>query len=152
MARLYSDGAFQRQLDAEFEGDYRIVIHFAPPILRRIEVWLGRVDPHTGSTSKIPFGGWFLTFLRGVAKLKFLRDTHFDPFGWSAERRLERQLPRDYEARIEELLEGLDAGNLDLAVEIASLPEHVRGFEHVRARQLEQARERERELLEAFRR
>jgi indolepyruvate ferredoxin oxidoreductase len=152
VARLYTDGSFRQQLEAEFEGDYRLVIHFAPPILRSLEAWFGRVDPHTGSTGKIAFGGWFLTCLAGIAKLKFLRDTPFDPFGWTAERRLERQLPRDYEARIEELLAGLGPDNLELAIEIASLPEHVRGFEHVRARHLEQARAQERELLEAFRR
>ena len=152
VARLYTDGSFRQQLEAEFEGDYKLVIHFAPPILRSLEAWFGRVDPHTGSTHKIPFGGWFLTCLAGIAKLKFLRNTPFDPFGWTAERRLERQLPRDYEALIEQLLAGLGPDNLELAVEIASLPEHVRGFEHVRARHLEQARAQERELLEAFRR
>jgi indolepyruvate ferredoxin oxidoreductase len=117
-----------------------------------IEAWLGRTDPHTGSTKKIGFGSWFLRCLRVLAGLRFLRDTPFDPFGWTAERRLERQLPRDYEARIDELLDGLTPESLDLAVEIASLPEHVRGFEHVRERQLEQAREKERDLLDAFRR
>jgi indolepyruvate ferredoxin oxidoreductase len=152
VARLYTDGSFQRQLDAEFEGNYRLVVHFAPPIFRRIEAWLGRTDPHTGSTKKIGFGSWFLRCLRVLAGLRFLRDTPFDPFGWTAERRLERQLPRDYEARIDELLDGLTPESLDLAVEIASLPEHVRGFEHVRERQLEQAREKERDLLDAFRR
>jgi indolepyruvate ferredoxin oxidoreductase len=152
VARLYTDGSFARQVAAEFEGDYRLVLHFAPPVFRRLESWLGRVDPHTGATHKLALGGWFFRVLAGLAKLRFLRDTPFDPFGWTAERRLERQLPRDYEAQIGELLDGLRAENLELAVEIASLPEHVRGFEHVRLRQLEQARERERELLAEFRR
>ena len=86
-----------------------------------------------------------------LAKLKLLRGTPFNPFGYSAHRKLERQLIRDYEARIAELLSGLSQDKLDVAVEIASLPEHIRGFEEVGERQVEQARGKEAGLLAAFR-
>ncbi len=109
-------------------------------------------DKETGRAIKVTAGAWVLTAFALLARFKFLRDTVFDPFGWTEHRRLERRLITEYEETVDELLDGLTPESADLAVEIASLPEHVRGFEHVRARHLEQARERERELLEAFRR
>ena len=74
----------------------------------------------------------------------------FDLFGRTAHRRLERQLRRDYEATLDRLLESLSAGNLDIAVEIASLPEHVRGFEQVREHHIEKVRAKHDELLAAY--
>ena len=100
---------------------------------------------------KIRVGPWALRVAGWLARLKFLRGTPFNPFGYGAHRRLERQLIRDYEARLDELLSGLTAHQLDLAVEIASLPEQIRGFEEVRERTIEQAREKEAELLAAYR-
>ncbi len=100
---------------------------------------------------KIRVGPWALRAFSWLAKLKFLRGSPLNPFGYSAHRKLERQLIRDYEARIAELLSGLSQDKLDAAVEIASLPEHIRGFEEVRESQIEQAREKETELLAAFR-
>jgi indolepyruvate ferredoxin oxidoreductase len=90
--------------------------------------------------------------LRVLSRGRFLRGTPFDPFGWTAHRRLERQLIREYESRVEELLAGLTPDNFDLAVEIASVPEHVRGFDTVKEDQLAQAREKEALLLADFRR
>ena len=86
-----------------------------------------------------------------LARLKFLRGTPFNPFGYSAHRKLERQIIRDYEARIQEILSRLSDHNLEVAIEIASLPEQVRGFEDVREKQIEQAKEKEAALLSAFR-
>jgi indolepyruvate ferredoxin oxidoreductase len=150
VARLYTDGSFQRQLDAEFEGDYRLVLHLAPPRLPVLDWLLDRRDADTGRTRKID-SRWWLPAMRVLAKLKLLRDTPFDPFGRTRHRRLERRLVDDYRATIGELLAGLDAGNLAVAVEIASLPEHIRGFESVREEHLAQVQARQAELLQAFR-
>ncbi len=86
-----------------------------------------------------------------LAKLKFLRGSTLDIFGYSAERRMERQLIEDYEAVIDELIAGLDHENHPLAVEIASVPEHIRGYGYVKEEHLEAAKEREAELLAAWR-
>jgi indolepyruvate ferredoxin oxidoreductase len=82
-----------------------------------------------------------------LARFKFLRGTPFDPFGWTAHRRLERALVQEYEATLEELLGGLRPETQALAIEIASVPELVRGFDLVKERHLEEARARQRELL-----
>ena len=100
-----------------------------------------------GRLLKREYGPWMLTAFRWLAKLKFLRGTAFDPFGRTGERRMERQLVTDYFATIEALLPKLDAGNIALAAQIASVPEHIRGYGHVKEAHLEQARAREAELL-----
>jgi len=143
VARLWTDGSFRRQLADEFEGDYRIRVQLAPPFLPR--------DPDTGRVKKRSLGPWFLVVMWVLARLRFLRDTPFDVFGWSEHRRLERQLVSDYEATIDELLAGLGADTHGLAVEIASVPEHVRGFDLVKEAQLEEARTLEQQLLDEFR-
>ncbi|MGH7337708.1 MAG: DUF6537 domain-containing protein, partial [Myxococcota bacterium] len=153
VARLYTDGSFQRQLDAEFEGDYRLYVHFAPPFSIPLIDWLTeRRDPETGRMRKwrIP-ARWFLPALSVLARLKFLRRTPLDVFGRTAHRRLEQELCRDYEATLDRLLENLSERNLDIAVEIASLPEHVRGFEQVREAHIEKVRAKQDELLAAYR-
>jgi indolepyruvate ferredoxin oxidoreductase len=86
-----------------------------------------------------------------VAKLKFLRGTPFDPFGRSAERRTERALVRDYETLLDELLAKLTPQNHHVAVGLASIPEKIRGFGHVKAWHLQSAKAEEAALLEQFR-
>ncbi len=88
---------------------------------------------------------------RLLAKFKRLRGTRLDPFGYTAERQAERRLIEDYEATVDELLQGLTPDNHGLAVEIASIPEQIRGYGHVKARHLRDAKTREAELLAAFR-
>ena len=88
---------------------------------------------------------------RLLAKLKRLRGTRLDPFGYTAERQAERRLIEDYEATVDELLQGLTPDNHGLAVEIATIPEHIRGYGHVKTRHLRDAKTREAELLAAFR-
>ncbi len=151
VARLYTDGAFQRQLDAEFEGDYRLVLHLAPPHLPVIDWLLDRRQTGTGRMKKIAFGRWIFVFLRLLARFKWLRGTPFDLFGRGAHRRLERRLAVEYAARLEELCEGLSRDNLDVAALIASLPEHVRGFESVKEESLAAVAAKQEELLAAFR-
>jgi len=145
VARLYTNGEFARQLAAEFEGDYKIQIHLAPP-------WsLNPREAATGRHRKWTLGAWMFVVLRIMARGRFLRGTPFDPFGWSAHRRLERRLIGEYEARVEELLAGLSPESSELAVEIARIPELVRGFDTVKEEHLEHARAKEAELLAAFR-
>ncbi|HZO08208.1 MAG TPA: DUF6537 domain-containing protein, partial [Myxococcota bacterium] len=105
----------------------------------------------TGRHRKWTLGAWMFVVLRIMARGRFLRGTPFDPFGWSAHRRLERRLIGEYEARVEELLAGLSPESSELAVEIARIPELVRGFDTVKEEHLEHARAKEAELLAAFR-
>jgi len=144
VARLHADPSFRSRIEGMFEGDYRLKFHLAPPVF-------GRPDPGTGEARKSEFGPWMMSAFRLLAKLKGLRGTPLDPFGMTAERRLERRLVADYEATVGELLERLDRGNLASAVEIASIPERIRGFGHVKRRHLDDAKKREAELLAAFR-
>jgi len=145
VARLYTDGAFLESVKARFEGDYRLEFHLAPPLL-------ADVDPETGRPRKRGYGPWIVTAFRVLARLKQLRGTRLDVFGYTAERKLERRLIADYERGIDKLLQRLSPQNHALAVEIASLPEHIRGFGHVKQRHLADAQRREAELWSAFER
>jgi len=144
VARLHTDGRFLGRVAAEFEGDYRLVLHLAPPL------W-SRVDPATGRPAKRAFGPWMLGAMRLLARLKGLRGTSLDPFGRLAERREERREIARFESLLETIVRGLDAGNHDTAVALAGLPLSVRGFGPVKAGQLAAAREREAALLARLR-
>ena len=144
VARLHADPAFRNKIEGMFEGPYTLKFHLAPPIFNR-------PDPRTGEAGKSEFGPWMMTAFRVLAKLKALRGTPFDPFGMTAERRTERQLIRDYEGTVSELLERLNRDNHKLAVDIASIPDRIRGFGHVKRRHLNEAKRKEAELLAAFR-
>jgi indolepyruvate ferredoxin oxidoreductase len=106
-----------------------------------------RVDPATGEPRKRELGPWIFPVLRVLARLKGLRGTPLDPFGYTAERRLERQLIADYEREVEELLRRLTPATHSLAVAIARLPQSIRGFGHVKLTSVEQARKQRSELL-----
>jgi indolepyruvate ferredoxin oxidoreductase len=144
VARLYTNPEFSAALDRQFTGDYRLAFHLAP-------TWLARPDPDRARPRKRRFGQWMLRVFAILARLRGLRGTPLDPFGYSADRRLERQLIRAYESRIDELLGKLNADNHDLAVAIASIPEDIRGYGHVKRAHVEAAREKEGELLQALR-
>jgi indolepyruvate ferredoxin oxidoreductase len=144
VARLYTQGDFLERVAKQFEGDYRLKLHLAPPL------W-AKPDPVTGEPRKRAFGPWMLGAMRVLAKLKGLRGTPLDIFGYSAERRTERKLIDEYRGTVESLLGSLDAERLPIAVEIAAIPELIRGFGHVKERHLADAKAREAELLEQFR-
>jgi indolepyruvate ferredoxin oxidoreductase len=133
VARLYTDGTFRKRIDRQFEGNYTLKVHLSPPILNPI-------DRKTGKPRKIEFGSWIFLVFRLLARLKGLRGTFFDVFGWCHERRQERQLIREYEADIERILNSLHADNLATAIEIANLPDAIRGFGHIKARNIEAVR------------
>ncbi len=143
VARLYSDGEFQRRLTETFSGDYQLQFHMAPPLF-------ARVDPDTGRPRKYALPGWIWPVFGALAKLKWLRNTPFDPFGYGADRRAEKQLISDYEALLDRLLAKLDRSNLALAEELAALPLTIRGFGPVKAAAMAAARAREQELIARF--
>jgi indolepyruvate ferredoxin oxidoreductase len=143
VARLYTDGQFLSQIKQTFDGDFKVRFNLAPPLL-------AKRDKETGHLKKMEFGPWMLNVFRVLAPLKFLRGTPLDIFGYSAERRMERQLIGDYKKTVEGLLSGLTAANYDTAVEIASIPEHIRGYGHVKEKHLADAKKKEAELLAKF--
>src|SRR5690606_22718448 len=139
VARLYTSGEFERRLKQQFEGDFRLEFHLAPPLLARRDA--------EGRLQKKSFGPWVFTAFKVLAKLRRLRGGPLDVFGYTDERRTERRLIDEYERTVGGLLEALDAGNVALAAEIASIPEHIRGYGHVKHAHLEKAKAREAELL-----
>jgi indolepyruvate ferredoxin oxidoreductase len=142
VARLYTDGRFEERLKATFEGDFTVRFNLAPPLLAKRDA--------QGRLVKAQYGSWMWQALKVLAKLKLLRGTRFDVFGRTEERRMERQLIADYQASIEALLPRLNTDNLAQAVELASLPEQIRGFGHVKLDSVARARARWQELEAAL--
>ena len=139
VARLYTDGRFRQQLQHQFDGDYTLEFHMAPPLISR---------PRNGQPPrKIRLGPWLMPVLSLLARAKGLRGTWLDVFGYSAERRLERELLRQYLQRLDELLPLLSADTLPLLQQWAALPLQMRGFGHVKLANVALARAREAELL-----
>jgi indolepyruvate ferredoxin oxidoreductase len=143
VARLHTDRQFLDKVAAQFEGDYRLNYHLAPPLLAKTN--------ERGELVKQRYGPWMLKAFGVLAKLKGLRGTAFDVFGRTEERRTERALIGEYRDCIEELLKSLDAQRLPLAVEIARIPEEIRGYGHVKARHLAAARGKWADLLAQWR-
>ncbi len=143
VARLFADPAFKRRLAEEFEGDFTIEFNLAPPMLQPR-------NASTGRYQKRVFGSWLQPALSVLAKLKFLRGTVFDVFGYAAHRRLERQLISTYEQTMAVLLGDLSTENHALAVEIASLPEQIRGYDVVKDASIVKVQTREAELWGEF--
>ncbi|MFL5333476.1 MAG: DUF6537 domain-containing protein, partial [Geminicoccaceae bacterium] len=144
VARLFADSGFLQQIENMFEGDWKLRFHLAPPLT-------AAADPLTGEPRKSAYGPWMLGVFRLLARLKGLRGTWLDPFVRTADRRLERRLIVDYEVLLKELLAGLTPENHATAVELASIPDRIRGFGPVKERFLHHAKAREAELLSAFR-
>ena len=144
VARLYTNGDFMQKIKGRFEGDYKLKLHLAPPLF-------SSRDAHSGEPVKTAYGAWILSAMNLLARFKFLRGTAFDPFGKTAERKMERRLIEEYEQIIEELLRGLSKKNHALAVEIARIPEQIRGYDLVKQKHVESAKSQKNELLNEFR-
>ncbi|PVE24629.1 indolepyruvate ferredoxin oxidoreductase family protein [Microvirga sp. KLBC 81] len=145
VARLYTDGHFERQVASTFEGEnLRYEFHMAPPVL-------AKKDPTTGMPKKMSFGPWMMKAMRVLAKFKSLRGTPLDVFGYTHERRTERELIREFEGRIGEIVSKLNADNHAIAVGLANIPQKIRGFGHIKERNLKTAKAEEAELLAKFR-
>ena len=145
VARLYSETSFLDRVRSTFDGDkLRFEFHLAPPLL-------ARRNPETGEPKKISFGPWILKAFALLAKFRFLRGTVFDPFGYTAERKMERRLISDYEQLLEELVARLTPVNHHVAVALATIPEKIRGYGPIKQRHLAAAKAEEAALREEFR-
>jgi indolepyruvate ferredoxin oxidoreductase len=143
VARLYISGDFQRRVAQQFEGDYKLRFHLAPPLFSKKDA--------DGHLIKREYGPWMLTAFGLLAKFRFLRGGMLDIFGSTEERRTERKLIADYFADINALLAGLSSDNVTLAVEIASMPERVRGYGHVKEAHLAEALPKWKALMQRWR-
>jgi indolepyruvate ferredoxin oxidoreductase len=140
VARLYTTGDFEKKLRHQFEGDLKLKFHLAPPLL-------ARRHPDTGHLVKREFGAWMLPAFRLLARFKGLRGGPLDLFGRTAERRRERELIAEYDALLATLAGALTTDNHGLAMELARLPAEIRGFGHVKERNLARVKARETELM-----
>ncbi len=131
VARLHTDAAFHQKVAGMFEGDYKLAFHLAPP------VWSKRNAQ--GELTKQRFGPWMGVAFKGLARLKGLRGTAFDVFGYTEERRQERALVEDYKRSVEDILALLSKSNLAQALTLARIPEQIKGFGHVKAKNLANA-------------
>ncbi len=143
VARLWTDGSFQRQLEREFERWDALEVHLAPPVLAERD--------SRGRLKKRRFGPWMLRGMRVLARLKRLRGTAIDPFGRTAERKMERALLAEYESLVDELVDALDGARHATAVELARVPEQIRGFGHVKDASIQRAKASEAALLTRWR-
>ncbi|HEY9270293.1 indolepyruvate ferredoxin oxidoreductase family protein [Achromobacter sp.] len=142
VARLYSDGEFLKRVQAQFEGDWKLRFHLAPPLFARRD--------KDGHLIKRSYGPGMLRVFRVLAKMRGLRGTKLDLFGYTAERRAERELMREYRETMTAILSKLNRGNLERAVALASLPEEIRGYGHVKEAAMERVALRRGELLKGF--
>jgi indolepyruvate ferredoxin oxidoreductase len=139
VARLFTDGSFEKQIAEHFEGDFKMSFNLAPPILG------GGVDAQ-GRPKKRAFGPGMMKVFRQLAKLRVLRGTPLDIFGYSRDRRLERDLIAGYEKDVANVLSSLSPANVDTAVELLSLPEHIRGYGLVKEKAAHDAKARHEKL------
>ncbi|MCC2107365.1 MAG: indolepyruvate ferredoxin oxidoreductase family protein, partial [Hyphomicrobiales bacterium] len=144
VARLYTNGEFRQKLARQFDGDYTLTFHMAPPLA-------ARRDPTTGKLQKTTFGPWMMKALGFIAKFKGLRGGAFDIFGRTEERRMERALIDEYEQTMLDLAGALNADNHATAVALARLPLTIRGFGHIKEANAKKAAAERQRLLQAFR-
>ena len=142
VARLYTDGRFMKSLSEQFERWDALRFHMAPPLLAR--------RGSDGRPRKIEFGRWLMPAMKLLAAMKRLRGTPFDVFGRTGERRIERELARDYEVLIGDVIAGLGPESHATALAIAQVPERIRGYGHVKLANIATARARWRELTDAL--
>ena len=143
VARLHTDKSFLNKVNAMFEGDFKLNYHLAPPLIA--------AKNDKGELQKQQFGPWMLTGFKFLARLKGLRGTAFDIFGRSEERQEERALIDEYRFSLQEVMTGLTAENHTTALDIARVPELIKGYGHVKARHLASARPQWAALMTQFR-
>ncbi len=139
VARLHTQNNFVERIAGQFEGDFKVYYHLAPPLLAK------RNDK--GQLIKQKYGLGMLSGFKLLAALKGLRGTALDVFGYTEERRTERALIGEYMSIVEGLLASLDADSHAKAVDIARVPESIKGFGHVKERNLQAARLQWQKLL-----
>jgi indolepyruvate ferredoxin oxidoreductase len=144
VARLHTESGFVESVKRNFGSGVRMSFHFSPPLFAKVE-------PATGRPKKYELGPWVLPVLRVLAKLRWLRGRKLDPFGWSADRRLERELLARYESLLERIAAELDESRFELALELARLPEQVRGYGPIKSAAAKGARAAEENLWQQWR-
>ena len=132
VARLYTDGRFAEKLKSQFDGDAKLTFHLAPPLL-------AKRDPLTGHLKKRPYGAWIFTAFKVMSKFKSLRGSALDPFSYNPERKMERELAQAYPQIMDGVLANLTADNLPWAIEVAGVFGKIRGFGHIKERNLQTA-------------
>ena len=142
VARLFTETDFLKELNNTFEGDFKINFYLAPPLLK-----LGK--DHQGRPKKIRFGPWMLKGFKLLARLRKVRGTVFDPFSYSADRKLDKQLLKDYQQLINHLVKALDKNNLGTYIQLAELPSEIRGYGPVREAAVEAIQEKQQSLWTA---
>lgn len=142
VARLYTDGEFLKKLNEQFEGDFKLSFHLAPPLLARRN--------ENGQLTKATYGSWVMPLFRVLARARGLRGTRLDVFGYTEERRAERALIARYETVIGHVAAHLTADNAALAMKIAEIPDGIRGYGHIKQAGMDAAARTEAELLAAF--
>ncbi|MBT5917296.1 MAG: indolepyruvate ferredoxin oxidoreductase family protein, partial [Alphaproteobacteria bacterium] len=143
VARLYTAPEFKEKLKAQFEDGYSLRFHLAPPLI-------AKKDPNSGEARKSEYGAWVMSLFGILSKLKGLRGTALDIFGYSEERKSERALIVEYQSTLKDLASRMTGDTLELAIEVANLPEQIQGFGHVKERNLKSVTERRKSLLDAF--
>jgi indolepyruvate ferredoxin oxidoreductase len=144
VARLHADPAFLAKLNAQFKAGYKAKYHLAPPLL-------AKRDPVTGELQKRDFGPWIFTAFKLLSKMKFLRGSTLDIFGKTEERRQERQMVEDYIQLLDEIAPQLTAANYAAAVALVSVPDEIRGYGHVKEKNVLTAKALQAQRLQAFR-
>ncbi|WP_265518599.1 indolepyruvate ferredoxin oxidoreductase family protein [Nitratireductor luteus] len=140
VARLYTDGSFQRQLEAEFESFDRLEFHMAPPAFARRD--------SAGHLRKTSYGPWMMKAFSLLARARRLRGTALDVFGYTAERRMERQILTRYEADLDLIEKSLRAEKIEAAAALASIPAIIRGYGHVKEANAEKAKQERARLVD----
>ena len=143
VARLHTDKQFLERVKSQFEGDFKVFYHLAPPLLAKRN--------EKGQLIKQKMSPYMLLVFKVLSQLKFLRGTAFDVFGRTEERQTERALIQEYKDAVEELLVSLNAQNHALAVNVAKVPEQIKGFGHVKERHIEAAMLQWQNNLDLFR-
>jgi indolepyruvate ferredoxin oxidoreductase len=146
VARLYTDGRFEKAVSENFDGNLKLEFHLAPPLMS----WFSK-DKVTGHPRKVRLGRWMLPVFRFIARCKRLRGTPWDVFGYTAERRRERRMIAEYETLLDEIVSRLSPATHATAVELAALPEEVSGYGHVKLANYERAKRRGAALLTELR-
>ncbi|MEM7750973.1 MAG: DUF6537 domain-containing protein, partial [Pseudomonadota bacterium] len=145
VARMYTSGDFEALVADKFDGVRKIEFHLAPPLLS----WWKR-DKQTGHPYKMKFGPWMMPVFRFLAKRKNIRGTAWDIFGYTKERKQERQMIADYETLLDRIIPKLSADRHAMATQLAGLPMEIKGFGHVKEENYDKAMQRQRALLEEF--
>ena len=139
VARLYTDGEFLKKLNNTFEGDYKLQFHLAPPLLSKVGA--------DGFPVKRVFSAWVQSAFKVLARLKGLRGTRWDIFGYSAERRAERSLAHEFISQLDTVLPHISKDNVSIAIELFKLVDDIRGFGHVKVEAIAQYRVRRDQLI-----